>query len=100
VLDDLGFFDKDFSLAADVDFLMRALEIKRYSSVYIPQVLVLMSLGGATNRSVANVWRQNQEVIRALQRHGLYRGILPFVVGKLRYRGQQFLRRTPMAVAS
>lgn len=94
-LERLGFFDTQYTIAADVELMMRALEVRRLKVAYIPEVLVHMRLGGTTNKSLANVWRQNREVVQALDRHGLFRGLLRFVTGKLIHRTKQFLRRPP-----
>ena len=51
--------------------MMRLLEVHKLQVKYVPDVLVKMRLGGTTNKSWRNVWVQNQEVVRALQSHGL-----------------------------
>jgi glycosyltransferase involved in cell wall biosynthesis len=93
--DRLGGFDLAYSLAADLELMARYLEVHRVRSLYIPEVLVLMRLGGATNRSIRNVVRGNREIWRALRRHGLARSMAGFVVAKFLSRASQFLARPP-----
>lgn len=71
VLERLGGFDTSYRLAADAELMMRYLECGSVQASYIPQVLVRMRLGGATNQSWRNIIRQNQEIFAALRKHGL-----------------------------
>jgi hypothetical protein len=73
--------------------MMRFLEVARIKTVYIPRVLVRMRLGGATNKNVQNISRQNKEVLRALADHGLGVSILMFWASKLVNRLGQFVKR-------
>jgi len=87
-----GGFDLDMRLAADFDMLLRLFEAHRITSAYIPEVLVKMRLGGATNVSFGNVLRQNREIARAFRKYGLDVGIRPFAY-KLMSRVAQFVRK-------
>lgn len=87
-----GDFDLDMRLAADFDILLRFFEVHRISSVYLPEVLVRMRLGGATNGSFGNVFRQNREIARAFRKYGLEMGLKPFAF-KLMSRVSQFIRK-------
>ena len=53
----------------------------------------MMRLGGVTNRSWRNVWKQNLEIWRAAKAHGLQPSLSGFALGKLWSRGRQFLVR-------
>ncbi|MBY5559244.1 glycosyltransferase family 2 protein [Rhizobium leguminosarum] len=88
-----GSFDQRYSLAADVELMMRFLERARITSLYIPKVLVTMRLGGATNKSFSNIRRQNTEILQALATHGLKVSALGFWAPKLLNRLQQFVRK-------
>jgi glycosyltransferase involved in cell wall biosynthesis len=85
----LGCFDKSFKLAADVEFMMRYLEQGAVKSVYIPHVLVCMRLGGVTNQSWGNVWKQNQEVFTALIKNKVPFSLLRFWAHKVCSRAWQ-----------
>jgi glycosyltransferase involved in cell wall biosynthesis len=84
-----GGFDLDMKLAADFDILLRFFEVYRIRTSYIPDVLVRMRLGGATNVSLGNVLRQNIEIANAFRKYGLSVGLKPFAF-KLMSRLSQF----------
>lgn len=89
----LGGFDLSFKIAADFELMARYLEAARITSYYIPQVLVKMRLGGTTNRSLSNIFRQNTEIRRALSKIGLRSSLSIFIFRKLVTRAVQFVRR-------
>ena len=93
VYERFGGFDLSYRFAADNELMMRLLEVHKLQVKYVPDVLVKMRLGGTTNKSWRNVWVQNQEVVRALQSHGLSPNLLHLFMYKLWSRGLQFLRR-------
>jgi glycosyltransferase involved in cell wall biosynthesis len=88
-----GTFDLRYRLAADVELMMRFLEVARIRTLYIPRLLVRMRLGGATNKNIQNISRQNKEVLRALADHGLRVSTLMFWASKLVNRLGQFVKR-------
>ena len=94
VYERLGCFDLGYRLAADWELLVRFIEVHRIRTRHFPRVMVHMRLGGATNRSWTNVWKQNEEILRAARAHGLQPSLAGFVLGKLWSRGRQFLSRT------
>jgi glycosyltransferase involved in cell wall biosynthesis len=87
-----GVFDRSYSLASDVELMMRFLEKERISSAYIPAVLVRMRLGGVTNKSIRNIYLQNRQVLRALAVNGLKVTLPGFILPKAVNRLGQFLR--------
>jgi len=95
LLDELGGFDLSYSLAADFDLMFRALEIKKYASTYVPLELTRMRTGGATNISLKNIIRQNQEILRSLRSHGANVSTAGFILRKLLSRiRQRYLKPT------
>jgi hypothetical protein len=95
LLDDLGGFDLSYSLAADFDLMFRALEIKKYTSTYMPLELTRMRTGGATNISLKNIIRQNQEILRCLRAHGESVSTVGFIARKVLSRmRQRYLKPT------
>ena len=95
LLNDLGGFDLSYSLASDFDLMFRALEIKKYTSTYMPLELTRMRTGGATNISLKNIVRQNQEILRSLRSHGASISTAGFIVRKLLSRiRQRYLKPT------
>lgn len=88
-----GVFDLRYRIAADVELMTRLFELHRIRSVYLPEVLVHMRMGGTTNRNWANVMTQNREIWRALNDHGLKPSLFKFAAGKIVSRGRQLLSR-------
>ena len=93
IYDRLGGFDTSYSLAADIDLMIRFFEVERLRSKHIAKVFVRMRLGGATNKSVANVIKQNREIWRSLREHGFVVSFPGFLIGKLASRAAQFIVR-------
>jgi glycosyltransferase involved in cell wall biosynthesis len=95
ILDELGGFDLSYALAADFDLMFRALEIKKYTSAYVPFELTRMRAGGATNISLKNIICQNQEILRSLRSHGANVSTAGFILRKLLSRiRQMYLKPT------
>lgn len=89
----LGGFDLRYPIAADMELMARYLEVNRIRTVYLPEVLVHMRMGGTTNRSLRNILQQNREIWQALEQHRLSPSFLSFLGGKLVSRCRQFLSR-------
>ena len=64
-------FSLHYSLASDFEMAIRVLKIPTLKLTYIPEILVMMRVGGASNRSVKNVLLGNIESYRAAKIHGL-----------------------------
>lgn len=71
VYEQIGLFDTSFRIAADYDFILRMLGRGGVGVHYIPEVLVKMRVGGASNRSLRNIARKSSEDLRALRRNGV-----------------------------
>jgi len=67
VYEALGGFDTRYRIAADYDCMLRFLGRGGIKVGYIPEVLVKMRVGGASNRSLANILRKSAEDYRALK---------------------------------
>jgi glycosyltransferase involved in cell wall biosynthesis len=92
-----GQFDLTYRLAADTEFMMRYLERGRIRSTYIPNILVCMRLGGATNQSWRNILQQNLEILQALQHNAIPYFLPSLVLHKLVSRIWQRLAGFKMA---
>lgn len=62
----LGAFDTRYRIAADYDCILRFLGEGRVATKYVPEILVNMRLGGASNRSMSNILLKTVEDYRAL----------------------------------
>ena len=86
-----GFFDTSFRISADYESVLRFVGKHGAKLAYIDQVLVRMRLGGASNRSLANIVRKSREDLRAQQINGI--GGLYTLVLKNLCKLPQFLRK-------
>lgn len=68
----LGLFDLGFKIAADYDSLLRYLWSNKVSMSYLPKVLIKMRVGGASNRSLSNVYKKTCEDIQALKNNKVF----------------------------
>jgi glycosyltransferase involved in cell wall biosynthesis len=85
-----GEFDTSLYLAADNEFMMRYLQIHRLKYIYIPEVFVRMRVGGASNKSLVNICRQNIEIRRSFKKHEIKYNTFYFLISKLFVRIFQF----------
>lgn len=67
----LGGYDTSYRIAADYDCVLRLLGRGGLRALYIPEVLVKMRVGGASNRSLKNILRKSREDYRALRVNGV-----------------------------
>lgn len=88
-----GGFDLAYPIAADLDLMARFFEVHCVRSRYVPEVFVRMRTGGASNRSVFSIAKQNREIWHALRKHGLAGSMVAFVLRKLASRMKQFTAR-------
>ncbi len=65
----IGPFDSSYKIAADYDFILRLFSHAELHAVYIPDVLVKMRLGGASNRTIRNIVQKSREDLRALHQN-------------------------------
>lgn len=89
-----GGFDLSLKLQADFEMALRLLDIGGIRTAYLPEVLVRMRAGGASNASLRNIVQGNLEAAQACRKHGLP-GSFRFIAGKILSRIPQFLRRPP-----
>lgn len=65
--DRIGGFDTSYRISADYDSILKIFSDPSLVSVYIPEVLVKMRTGGASNRSLSNIIQKSREDLRALR---------------------------------
>lgn len=92
VFERFGYFNLNYSIAADVELMMRLLEINNIRVRYVPELWVKMRMGGVTNKNLKNICNQNQEVLRALRSHRLPTNIILFFLFKIFRRAMEFFR--------
>ena len=92
IYEELGYFETDFQIAADYDFLCRLVQYANLKSVYLSTILVRMELGGASTGGVSNTILLNKEVFRAILRNGIYTNIF-MLLSKYPSKIIQFLKK-------
>ena len=88
-----GAFNLKYSIASDVELMARFLAGHEVSSIYIPEVLIKMRMGGTTNRNLTNIIIQNREIAMALRSLGLRFFWPKFLYFKFFSRLTQYVRR-------
>jgi glycosyltransferase len=71
VYEKYGAFDISFKIAADYDSILRFLGWEKISTHYIPEVLVKMRIGGASNKSLKNLIQKSREDLKAMKNNGV-----------------------------
>jgi glycosyltransferase involved in cell wall biosynthesis len=66
----VGLFDLKYKLAADYEFMFRVFKKHNLKSKYISRLTVKMRLGGATNKSIKNIFNGNKEILNAWKNNG------------------------------
>jgi len=75
VYESYGGFNTDLKIAADYELMLRFIEKHRVSTLYIPEVLITMRMGGESNKSLRNMLRKSFEDYKAWKINGLRGGI-------------------------
>jgi glycosyltransferase len=92
VYEKYGYFKADFRISADYELMLRLLEKHGISTYYIPEVLIKMRLGGASNRSLRNMWIKSSEDYKAWKVNDL-KGGLHIIFLKNIIKIPQFIKR-------
>lgn len=95
-----GGFDTDFGTAADYELMLRFLLKYRISCTYIPQVLVCMRTGGASNASISGRLLANRYDRSAWKKNELTPFPWTLALKPLRKIGQYFFKKTVVSNAS
>jgi len=65
----LGSYDQNFGISADYDFILRYFSQPTGKSVYIPEVLYKMRVGGVSNRNWPKIRQKMKEDMLAIRRN-------------------------------
>ena len=71
VYDDYGLYNLEFKLVADFELMLRVFDKYKIKACYLQEYLIKMRLGGVTNKSLKNIYRQNVECLKAFQHNKL-----------------------------
>jgi glycosyltransferase len=86
-----GDFDIQFKISADYDTMLRFLGRYKISAAYLPEVMVKMRVGGASNRSVKNIIRKSTEDYQAIKKNK-FGSVFTLIFKNLRKIQQFFLK--------
>lgn len=78
----MGLFNLNFNLAADYEFMFRALKKYKFQPYYVNLYTVKMRLGGASNKTFSNIFKQNIEILNAWKINDV---IIPFFFIPLKF---------------
>ena len=78
-----GVFNIDYNIAADFELMLRFVEINKLNIKYLNKNLVKMRLGGVSNRSLKNIFKQNREIINSIKNFNLPFNSLSFILNKI-----------------
>jgi glycosyltransferase len=67
VYEKYGLFNTNLKISADYDTMLRFLGKHRITTAYLPEVMVRMRVGGASNRSLKNIIRKSKEDYQAIK---------------------------------
>ena len=67
----LGSFSEKFTISADYEAILRYFVTGVINAVYIPEVIVTMSVGGVSNKSLPNIIQKMQEDYRIIRNYKL-----------------------------
>lgn len=79
-----GNYNLQFTSAADYELILRFLYQHQIKTIYIPEVLVKMRVGGLSNKSINNRWKANIEDRNAMKKNGIPFPYLTAVLKPLR----------------
>ena len=65
------FFDLTYKISADYDFMLRVFKDSEIKFGYLPKVITKMRTGGASNRSLKNIFIKSKEDYRAIKSNNI-----------------------------
>jgi len=79
VAESVGRFDLSYRIAADYDYMLRAYELHKFSSIHLDRVLIHMMAGGKSTASAASFVRSNFESLSS-RRKWLGSGLVDYAL--------------------
>ena len=69
VINNFGFYDTRYNISADYDYILRCFKHKKFISKYLPKVLVIMKMGGKSNKNITNLFLKLLEDYKIIKRN-------------------------------
>ena len=79
----IGHYKTNYKIAADVEFMLRVLEINDFKSIFIDDFLVIMSTGGVSNKNLFSTITIISEVRRAFKENNLNFNFFKYIFYKI-----------------
>jgi glycosyltransferase len=89
-----GFFDPHYTIAADYDFILRVLQKRELKIEYLPNVITKMRMGGASNRSIKNLFIKSSEDYSIIKKNNIPFPLMVLMRKNLSKVSQFFSKRT------
>lgn len=77
-----GYYKTDYRIAADVELMLRFLEVHKISSGFLDELLVNMQAGGVSNQGIKSTITITKELRRAFKENGLPFNLLKYLFFK------------------
>jgi len=71
IFEKYGLYRTDMKIAADYEMILRLFLKHKITSRYLPVTTYLMTLGGASNKSMKNIFQKSKEDLRAMKLNGI-----------------------------
>ncbi len=71
IYNQFGLYKTDYNIAADVELMLRFLEVHKINSHFIDEILVNMLAGGVSNQGLGSTITITKEIIRAFNENNL-----------------------------
>jgi len=72
VFEKYGLYKTNYKIAADVEFMLRVMELNRINSYFLDETLVRFSVGGASTKGLKSTITITREMQRAFKENGLH----------------------------
>ena len=83
VFEKIGFFNLKYRIAADVEFMLRALRVNKLNSIYLNKTLVKMRTGGISNNGLKSTYIIAKEMYSAFSENNLSLNIFKYLFYKI-----------------
>jgi glycosyltransferase len=71
VFEKYGLYNTELKIASDYEMILRLFYKHKITAYYLPLTTYLMSIGGASNRSLMNIIQKSKEDYRAMKMNGI-----------------------------
>ncbi len=92
IFDKYGLYRTDLKIASDYEMILRLLYKHKITTHYLPFTTYLMSIGGASNKSLKNILQKSKEDYLAMKINGINFPVITLLNKNLR-KLPQFLAR-------